>query len=223
MSKYQGVYPELPTFLERINYAFDNIPMNQTKFAAEVGIAQSTFSSFLKGKNKTCDKLDIIAEKLGVDYQWLITGVSNELGSTISLVNIELLENFCDYVNTRTLTTIKAPESSVQLDIRSLVNRQINFYDARYIPMSDTGMSPIIKKDASVFFDKSKTYIEDGKSYVIAHGGMIQVRQLFNAALASIKIQATNPDFENIVLDIDQQREQLFEIIGQVFAVTNYY
>jgi len=223
MSKYQGVYPNLPTFLERINYAFDNIPMSQTEFAKKVGITQPTFSNLLKGKNKTSDKLEVIAEKLGVDYQWLVTGVSNELWTTVSFVNIDLLEDFGEYVNTRPLVAIKAPESIMQLDIRSLVNRKINFYDARYIPMTDSGMSPIIAKDASVFFDKSKNYIEDGKSYVIAHGGMIQVRQLFNAALASIKIQATNADFENIVLDIDQQSEQLFEIIGQVFAVTNYY
>lgn len=73
MIKYQGVYPNLPTFSERINYA-DNVPMSQKKIAAEVGIAQPTFSNLLSGKNKTCDKLDIIARKLGVDYQWLVTG-----------------------------------------------------------------------------------------------------------------------------------------------------
>jgi transcriptional regulator with XRE-family HTH domain len=223
MTKYQGVYPNLPTFLERINYAFDNIPLSQTQFAASVGITQPTFSNFLKGKNKTCEKLDVIAEKLGVDYQWLVTGVSNELGNTVSFVNIGLLEDFNEYVNTRSLANIKRPDNSVQLDIRALVNRQINFFDARYIPMTDTGMSPIIKKDASIFFDRSKNFIEDGKSYVIAHGGMIQVRQLFNAALASVKIQAANPDFENTTLDIDQQSDQLFSILGQVFAVTNYY
>lgn len=223
MSKYQGVYPNLPTFLERINYAFDNIPMSQKQFAAAVGMSQPSISYLLKGRNKTCDKLDIVAEKLGVDYQWLVTGVSNELGNSVSFVNINLLEDFGEYVNTRPLVAVKSPEISMQLDIRALVNRQINFYDARYVPMTDNGMSPIIKKEASVFFDKSKTFIEDGKSYVIAHGGMIQVRQLFNAALASVRIQATNSDFENIVLDIDQQSEQLFSILGQVFAVTNYY
>lgn len=223
MSKYQGVYPNLPTFVERLNYAFDNVPMSQTKFAANVGITQPTFNNLLKGKNKTCDKLDLIAEQLGVDYQWLVTGVSGELGSTVSFVNISLLEDFNEYVNTRPLALIKRPEDSVQLDIRALVNRQINFFDARYVPMTDTGMGAIIKKDASVFFDKSKNFIEDGKSYVIAHGGMIQVRQLFNAALASVKIQAANPEFENIILDIDQQNDQLFSILGQVFAVTNYY
>ena len=133
------------------------------------------------------------------------------------------MEDFNEYVNTRPLALIKRPEDSVQLDIRALVNRQINFFDARYVPMTDTGMGAIIKKDASVFFDKCKNFIEDGKSYVIAHGGMIQVRQLFNAALASVKIQAANPEFENIILDIDQQNDQLFSILGQVFAVTNYY
>lgn len=60
-----------------------------------------------------------------------------------------------------------------------------------------SGMSPIIAKDASVFFDKSKNYIEDGKSYVIAHGGMIQVRQLFGRPW-QVKIRRLTPTLRTL-------------------------
>ncbi|MCK4090702.1 XRE family transcriptional regulator [Acinetobacter radioresistens] len=224
MPHSQGIYPNLPSFVERLNYAFENVPLSQSAVARKVGIAQVTFNKLLRGENKSSKELDKIAEVLGVDYQWLITGVSSEvLGESISFINIDLLENFDEYVNTRKLYSAKKPASTVQLDIRSLVNRQINFYDARYIPMPDAGMGMIINQDASVFFDKSHNFVEDGKSYVISHGGMLQVRQLFNAPLAGVKIQALNSMYESFTLDIDQQDSQLFQIIGQVFAVTNYY
>ncbi len=224
MPHSKGVYPDLPTFLDRLNYAFNQIPLSQTKFAKSVGITQATFSNLLSGKNKTSEKLKEIAEQLGVDYQWLITGVSSQvLGESISFVNIELYSEFPDYVNTRNSMLYKSPANSVQLDIRALVNRKINFFDARYIPMTDGGMHPVIKQDSSVFFDTSKTYIEDGRTYVIEHGAMIQVRTLFNAPMASVKINAEDPTFGSIVLDIDQRHDQLFNVLGQVFAVTNYY
>lgn len=223
MSKSPGVYPNLPTFLERINYAFDQIPLSQTAFARSAGITQPTFNNLLSGKNKTCSKLDVIAEKLGVDYQWLVTGVSSALGETVTFVNVGLYANFGEYVNTRNLVAIKRPEKEVQLDIRALMNRQINFFDAYYIPMPDNAMGQIIKKDAAVFFDTSKKFIEDGATYVIEHGAMIQVRTLFNGPLASVRIHAEESSFEDITLDLDQQNEQLFNILGQVFAVTNYY
>lgn len=223
MTNSPGVYPNLPTFVERLNYAFDQIPLSQAAFARSAGITQPTFNNLLSGKNKTCSKLDIIAEKLGVDYQWLVTGISSAIGNTITFVNIGLQEDFGEYVNTRNLVVIKKPEKEVQLDIRALINRQINFFDARYIPMPDSAMGQIIKKDSAVFFDTSKKFIEDGRTYVIEHGAMIQVRTLFNAPLASVRIHAEESTFEDIVLDLDQQHEQLFNIIGQVFAVINYY
>ncbi|NUF45343.1 LexA family transcriptional regulator [Acinetobacter pittii] len=224
MKLIHEIYPNLVTFTERLNYAFKNQPQSQSKVAKEVGIAQPTFSDLLSGKNKTSRKAEKIAEVLGVDSQWLITGISSEeAGSSVTLINIPLLENFEEHINTKSKVQIKKPAKYVQLDIKALKNKSINFHDARYIPMTDKGMGIIINEDSPVFFDTTQTLIEDGTAYVVSHGGMLQVRQLFNAPLGGVKVQAHDPQFDTIILDIDQQSEQLFQILGQVFAVVNYY
>lgn len=217
-------YPNLATFTERLNYAFRNQSLSQSRIAKEVGIAQPTFSELLSGKNKKSSKAEKIAEVLGVDYQWLITGVvSEEAEGSVAFVNIPLLENFEEHINTKSRVQIKKPQKYVQLDIKALKNKNINYNDARYIPMTDKGMGILINDDSPVFFDTTQTLIEDGCSYVISHGGLLQVRYLSNAPLGGVKITPYDSTFETTTLDLEQQEQQLFQILGQVFAVVNYY
>ncbi len=224
MKQIHEIYPKLPTFTERLNYAFEAQTKSQTKIAEEVGFAQPTFSDLLSGRNKSSKLSEKIAEVLGVDHQWLTTGIpSEEVGSSVTFVNIALIEQFDQYVNTKSRVKIKKPAKYVQLDVKALKNKNINFYDARYMPMTDRGMGMLINEDSPVFFDTTQNFIEDGSTYVISHGGMIQVRQLFNAPLGGVKIVAADPRFESFVLDIDEQTDQLFKVIGYVFAVVNYY
>ncbi|WP_322977426.1 S24 family peptidase [Acinetobacter pittii] len=217
-------YPNLATFAERLNYAFSNQPLSQSKVAKEVGMAQPTFSDLLSGKNKSSSKSEKIAEVLAVDYQWLITGVaSDEANTAVTFVNVPLLENFEDHINTKSKVQIKKPSKYVQLDIKALKNKSINFHDARYIPMTDKGMGIYINEDSPVFFDRTQTLIEDGCAYVFSHGGLLQVRHLSNAPLGGVKITPLDPSFDTVTLDVEQQGQQLFQILGQVFAVVNYY
>lgn len=224
MKQIHEIYPLLPNFTERLNYAYESQSKSQTEVALEVGFAQPTLSDLLSGKNKSSKYSKKIAEVLCVDHQWLVTGIaSEEVSNSTTLVNIALVEQFGEYVNTKSRVLIKKPAKHIQLDIKALKNKNINFYDARYIPMTDKGMGILINEDSPVFFDTSQTLIEDGSAYVICHGGMLQVRQLFNAPMASVKIQAADRNFESFLLDIDQQSDQLFTVLGQVFAVVNYY
>ncbi|MDC5567264.1 helix-turn-helix domain-containing protein [Acinetobacter nosocomialis] len=217
-------YPKLPTLAERLSYVFSNHPLSQSRVAKEVGMAQPTLSDLIAGKNKTSSKTEKIAEVLGVDSQWLITGIpSDEANTAVTFVNVPLLENFEEHINTKSKVQIKKPAKFMQLDIKSLKNKAINFHDARYIPMTDKGMGLLIKEDSPVFFDSTQTLIEDGSTYVYSHGGLLQVRHLANAPLGGVKIIPFDSNFESYTLDVEQQEQQLFQILGQVFAVVNYY
>lgn len=224
MKQVHEIYPKLPTFTARLNYAFEQQTKSQTKIAAEVGFTQPTFSDLLSGRNKSSKLSEKIAEVLCVDHQWLETGIPSEaIENSLTMINIPLTDNFDEYVNTKSRVKIKKPPKFVQLDVKALKNKSINFYDARYIPMTDKGMGILINEDSPVFFDSSDKLIEDGSAYVISHGGMLQVRQLFNAPLGGVKINTLDPRFESFVLDMDAQTDQLFMVLGHVFAVVNYY
>lgn len=218
------VYPNLHTFTERLNYAYSRQDLSQTRIAKMAGIAQPTFNELLAGKYKSSKKSEELAEALNVDYQWLVTGIpSEDAGNSESIVNIPLVEGYDNYINTQLKNQVKKPHKFMQLDIKALRKRGINFHDARYVPMTDKSMGIVINEDSPVFFDTTQKLIEDGMAYVISHGGILQVRLLFNAPMGSIKLQAVDSRFETISLNMDQQEQQLFEILGQVFAVVNYY
>lgn len=218
------VYPNLHTFTERLNYAFTNQDLSQTKIAQKAGMAQPTFNELLAGKYKSSKKSEELAEALNVDYQWLVTGIPSEkVGNSITIVNIPLVEGYDNYMNTQLKNKVKKPHNFMQLDVKALRKRGINFHDARYVPMMDKSMGVVINEDSPVFFDTTQKLIEDGMAYVVSHGGILQVRQLFNAPMGGIKLQAVDPRFDTVSLDMDQQEQQLFEILGQVFAVVNYY
>lgn len=228
MNQQHEIYPQLLTFTERLNYAFSNQPLSQSKVALEVSkevkFSQPTLSDLLQGKIKSTKRAETLAKVLNTDYQWLVTGIaSTEQTDATSLVNVPLLEDFETYVNIKPRVLIKKPAPHVQLDIRALSKREVNFFNARYIPMPDKGLGNLINEDSPVFFDKSHTLIEDGLSYVVAHGGIIQVRQLYNMPMGSIRVNALDDQYESFVLDINKQEEQLFQVLGMVFAVLNYY
>lgn len=228
MNQRYEIYPKLETFTERLIYAFDNQPLSQSKVAKAVSkdfaFSQPTLSDLLSGKIKSTKRAKKLAEVLKVDSQWLITGIaSTENNEATTLVNIPLLEGFDKYVNTKSRVQIKHPESHIQLDVKALRNRDVNYFSARYIPMTDKGLGMLINEDSPVFFDTEQKLIEDGSTYVISHGGIIQVRQLFNLPMGSIKVQALNPVFDTFTLDVPQQSSQMFEVLGMVFAVVNYY
>lgn len=224
MNKVHEIYPKLPTFTERLNYAYGQQTKSRTQVAREVGFAQPTFSDLLSGRNKSSKYSELIADVLHVDHQWLVTGIPSEsVENALTLVNIPLAKNFDEYVNTKYRVQIKKPAKFVQLDVKALKNKDINFLDAYYLPMTDKGMGPLINEDSPVFFDSSQTLIEDGRTYVISHGGMLQVRQLFNAPMGGVKIQVADQRFESFLLDIEAQNDQLFTVLGYVFAVVNYY
>lgn len=217
-------YPSLPTFLERLNHAFNNQPLKQGSIAKAAGMSQASLNDLLTGKSKTSKYLKEIAAALEVDYQWLTTGVvSEDTSDALAVTDVPLLETFDEYINVNNSPNKKAPPKSVQLDSKALRNRDIDLDDARYIPMTDKGMGVLINEDSPVFFNTQHKFIEDGMTYVISHGGMLQVRQLYQGPFGSVKIQPLNSQFESTTLDLDQQSTQLFSILGQVFAVVNYY
>lgn len=224
MNSIHESYPNLATLAERLTYVFSNHPLSQSKVAKLVGMAQPTLSDLVSGKNKTSSKTEKIAEVLGVDYQWLVTGVaSDDANNAVTFVSVPLLENFEEHINTKSKVQIKKPAKHVQLDIKALKNKGINFHDARYIPMTDKGMGLLINEDSPVFFDRTQTLIKDGSAYVYSHGGLLQVRYLSNAPLGGVKITPYDSNFETTTLDLEQQEQQLFQILGQVFTVVNYY
>lgn len=228
MNQLYETYPQLLTFTERLNYAYEHQPLSQSKVAQavskEVSFSQPTFSDLLQGKIKSTKRAEVLARILNTDYQWLVTGIPSGHQIDVStLVNIPLLEGFDTYVNTKPRVLIKKPEPYIQIDIRALSKREINFYNARYIPMTDKALGILINEDSPVFFDTMHTLIEDGSSYVISHGGIIQVRQLYNMPMGGIRVNALDSQYENFVLDVAQQDAQLFKVLGLVFAVVNYY
>lgn len=216
-------YPPLASLKERLSFLFENDPRSQSVIAKQAGISQPSFSDLLTGRTSTSKHLEKIAEAFDADYQWVLTGIPSEDAVSVPVVNVPLLENYKDYLNTRAKNKTLPASETAPLDIKAFTRRKVDIAGARYVPMPDTGMEPQISENAMVFFDSSKQLIEDKTTYVMNHGGILLVRQLFNLPMGGVRINAFNSEFEDLNLSYDEIEKQAFSVIGKVFAVVNFY
>lgn len=69
------------TFGERLAWALDRLDWTQSKLAKELGVRQSTVSSWIANSRTKTSSIPQISELLGVNARWLQTGVGPAVAS----------------------------------------------------------------------------------------------------------------------------------------------
>lgn len=103
----------------------------------------------------------------------------------------------------------------------TLNNLNIQTSNAFAATARDSSMKPLIDDGDTIFVDKGRTKIKDGKVYAIEHGGLFLCKRLYNLPNGGVRIVSDNhEEYAEIALDYNAVVQQEFKVIGWVFSIS---
>ncbi|MDH3000356.1 hypothetical protein A1D23_09210 [Chelonobacter oris] len=91
--------------------------------------------------------------------------------------------------------------------------RRLKAADCAMFRVNGDSMEPTLKNDEEIIIDRSKSYLEEGKIFVINHGGTIWVKKV-QITFDGVELISDNTEYKPISLNQDEADNLI--IIGQV-------
>ncbi len=214
---------------ERIKLATNT--KNATSLAAILGISNQAVSNQLKLSRIPKTWIMTLVSKYGISSDWLLYGkgdmklnnFSNDNLSTsytkdkISTLNedyviIPLVEARLSAGGGSFLTS-----SEIEQDFyfaKIFIDRMGNSENMVAMRVSGDSMEPEVYDNDIVLIDQSKKEIYPSKIYAVAFDDCIYLKRI-DKLPNQIILKSSNPNYTPIVIDISEQTEDQFKIIGQ--------
>lgn len=226
---------------ERIQQKLDEKNLRQADIARATGKSTAAVAKWLSGQNvpKT-DSLVKIAEFLGVTPHWLATGegvmnafaISNLSGSFEQVSDwddstpIEANEVAVPFYKDFAVAcghgkdTVAYEDEWRKLRIsRATINRIGSHRDMIFATLAEgDSMSPIINDGDTIWVDKSKDTIKDGKIFVFEYGELFYCKRLYRMPNNGLRVVSENADiYPQWQISGDEREKNGFKLIGWVW------
>lgn len=227
---------DVQTLGDRIRAKRRELNISQIELAKKVGITQGALSHLESGRNETSKELPQIALALGVDVHWLLTGQNLQ-------ANIPSYTEIHDWDSN---TPIEDDEASIifykdfHLQCGGGLENLVESNEHRRLRMSkstlkrlgieqelafaataqDNSMMPTICDGDTVFVDRGRKNIKDGKAFAIEHGGLFRIKRLYKVPNGGVRIVSDNhQEYPEEILTAQDIIEQKFIVLGWVFSI----
>lgn len=232
----------LNEFKERLKIARKNAKMTQAQLAKAVETSQGSISDLESGRNKSTTNLMQIANVLNVNPNWLATG-EGEM-TAVPALQSNISPNFQPIDDWDSTTPLDGDEVAVpfykdfamacghgtdsvayddewrRLRIsRATIKRISSHKDQIFATLADgDSMSPTINDGDTIWVDRSKENIKDGKIFVFEYGGLFMCKRLYRLPNHGLRVVSDNSDVYPDWEMTGQEREQNhFRLIGWVW------
>lgn len=217
---------------DRLRSALQDAGLTANGLAKLVGVSHVAVGQWLSGASKNIKGATAIrvASALGVNLDWLLTGVGPRKGAKaepVIAVEGPILPNDCVQVP---MTKIDRSfgEQQMQDKNRSYFNKGIfEFYgvkpeNCRVLELTSDNMAPILKKGSQVLYDITDKECLISGFYVVNIRGQLMACKLIPQLNGSITLQSTNEDFDPIVINHESLNKD-FIIEGKILLATIFF
>lgn len=105
-------------------------------------------------------------------------------------------------------------EAGIQIS-QSVLEGNGKIADPEWLTLTDNNMEPQMPIGTVVFFDRQDTAIHSGQSYVVEHGGLVRINQVYELPKGAVRLRSQNAtEWPEEV--IENPQESGFQIIGKV-------
>ena len=162
------------TFHEKLRIRVEAIGLNKARAAREVGLPESTISSYLS-KDKSLPRIDIafkIARAVGVPLEWLADDNANwpppipVLGAVENIQDGFLMREVCRRLRLASMDVKERIEKAERIDWRSIASQILNQPDDSPYPPS---LEPEIELASSLFFADGELRKFEASDAIKAH------------------------------------------------------
>lgn len=223
----------LETLQDRVIRRMEELNLKQVDLIKSTGASRGTVSLWLSGSNNpTGERLTKLATALQTTSDWLITGVKpptqfinvESWDSSTPLdddeVEIPFYKNFLLACGSgATGEALESETRRLRMSKVTLKAMGIETKNACAMTASGDSMTPIINDKDTIYVDRGRKTIKDGKVFAICHGGLFKVKYLYNLPNGGIRIVSANSvEFPEERLTAQEVIEQDFVIEGWVFS-----
>lgn len=215
----------------RIQSAMDYAQINGKELSAITGLTTAAISQYKTGKILTLNAMAAqkIADALGVNVEWLVTGEGNMIKpNIISLDNADsdkLPAGFVHIPEYKICFGAGEAEEPTYEEIQDCVpayfrstffsDRGINPKYCRRFKVIGDSMIPLINDGDYITVDCTpKDYIENNQIYALVFDHSLRIKRLIKS-FKSLTIRSDNPIYSDEVLTLEEAA-QMIHIIGKV-------
>lgn len=215
---------------ERIKLATNT--RNASSLAAKLGISNQAVSNQLKKDIIPNSWIITLSLKYGISSDWLLYGVGD-----MQLNNTNKENSLCFNSSDKIISTLNddyviiplvearlsagggsfLTSSEVEQDFyfaKFFIDRMGNSENMVAMRVSGDSMEPEVYDNDIVLIDQSKKEIYPSKIYAVAFDDCIYLKRI-DKLPNQIILKSSNPNYAPIVIDINDQTEDQFKIIGQ--------
>lgn len=204
-------------------------------------LTQSAYSQLESGKSKSTTKAVELAQLFGVNINWLATGEGEMTPSfdPTKLAGYAVIETWDDS------TPLEEDEVEIPFykDLafacghgaegvaydnewrklrfsRMTLNRLGVYRDNTFAATArDDSMMPTINDGDTIFVDRGRNHIKDGKIFAIEHGGLFYCKRLYKLPNGGVRVVSDNSDeFPEYIVTREEMAD--FIVIGWVYSIS---
>lgn len=218
---------------KRISELITKRNLNNASLARKVGVTRPTIGNWIEEKSMPAgDNLNNLANALGVDPNWLITGSTKPQLTPISTwdsntpldddeIEIPFFKDFAFACGSGSMSEAIANETrKLRMSKATIRNLSITKENAVAATASGDSMSPTIKDGDTIHIDLGRKTVKDGKIFAVCIGGLFYCKRLYNLPFGGVRIVSDNAEeFAEIQLTSQQIEEQEFRIVGWIWQI----
>lgn len=239
-SNFWGLF--MNTLAERLKYAREQLELTQQEVARRAGMSQPTYYKIESGKSKRTTYLNELATILKVNPHWLATGEGQMTATPALQANIS--PDFRPIDDWDSDTPLDGDEVAVPFykDFavacgygsdgvayegewrrlrmsRATIERIGSHKDQIFATLAEgDSMSPTINDGDTIWVDRSKEHIKDGKIFVFEYGGLFMCKRLYRLPNDGLRVVSDNADvYPDWTMTGQERQENNFRLIGWVW------
>lgn len=218
-------------FSDRIQWLVEQYSNNNhSDFARKIGVSPPSVKRWIEqGQEPSRNVLTDISDKLNVDLVWLMTGKGSPEGAdgyiSQPAANDEDYKDIPIYdlaasAGTGRLVADEHITNYLKFPNWWFTQRNLKHADIAALYTKGDSMEPTIPDNALLLIDQSKTYLSDGKVYVVRVDDELYVKRIKRILGGGLELISDNVHYATKALDKELlHTENFFQVIGQVVHI----
>lgn len=221
------------TVAQRIEKIMKDYSINKTELGKIACTTPQNVTNWINRGAISRKKAQLIAQKLGYDFNWLLYGdgesltdseltpIKRELLSkeeqtdgkfiTISLLDVELSAGF------GTCSSMKQEMYTLPFRANTLKQMNIPIDRAKVVKVTGDSMEPRLFDKDIISINMADTRIRDGKIYAIRVYDLQKVKVLIRNSDGSITLKSFNPIYPDEIVSREQIENGNFQVLGRMW------
>ena len=222
---------------ERLKLALDEAGLNAFKLSKKVGVSHVAVGQWLKGESiniKGATALKV-ADALGVNAEWLLTGLGPMRGSGVTVIPtnktpnqnyvvIPLHKLKCITQEDNTMISFEAisgPSEVYTKDFFDLFKADPKHcFRCR---IENDNMEPVLKENDIVLINSSDKDIRSNKLYAISNQGQFEVYRIIKQLDGKLILKSENKNYSDISTTKEELESNNIFIVGKVLVGTVFF